>query len=224
MGTVREETWENNLEGMATSISTVYPGCTKDQERSFVTDAAGAQKQSSWGDAGDELQVTYYFAGIIEVIFCIIWAKFASRMKHEVRGSIHSMIRGDFLDVDRKNSLLWWLNSLFFSPSYFLPSAGFCIELHVNLFITLFASTVLEGSGSSCLFSQLCSQRTLLLTQLLRKAVLLMGQLPLHASLQGLAWVTPSVSHAWDVSHFQGLGLCQHIQRKGSSVSHLPSP
>lgn len=52
MGAVREETWESNLEGMAASPSTLYPGSTKDPERSVVADAAGAQKQSSWGVLG----------------------------------------------------------------------------------------------------------------------------------------------------------------------------
>lgn len=47
-----------------------------------------------------------YFAGIRDVVFCIISAKFASCGQDEFRGSTHSMISGSFLDVDRKDSLL----------------------------------------------------------------------------------------------------------------------
>jgi len=38
--------------------------------------------------------------------FCIISAKFASCWQDEVRGSSHSMMGGNFLDLDRKDSLL----------------------------------------------------------------------------------------------------------------------
>lgn len=84
---------------------------------------------------GDELQVTGYFVGITDVVFCIISAKFASCRQDEVRGSTHSMIGGNFLDLDRKDLLLWWSNSLFFPlPIFSLPSTGFGIELHISFF------------------------------------------------------------------------------------------
>lgn len=114
MGAVREEVQENNLEGMAASVSLLYPGCTKGQEGSVALGAGVARKQSSWEEAGDELQVTGYFAGITDVVFCIISAKFVSCRQGEVRGSTHLMITGDFLHLDRKDSLRWWSNSLFF--------------------------------------------------------------------------------------------------------------
>lgn len=47
MGAVGEEAWENNLEGMAASVSPLYPGCTKGQETSAASGAGVAQKQSS---------------------------------------------------------------------------------------------------------------------------------------------------------------------------------
>ena len=47
MGAVREEAQESNLEGMTASVSPLYPGCTKGQERSVALDVGVAQEQSS---------------------------------------------------------------------------------------------------------------------------------------------------------------------------------
>lgn len=60
---------------------------------------------------------TGYFAGITDGGFYSLSAAFGSCGRGDVRGSAHSIIGGKFLDLGRKDSLLW-SNSLFF-PSWF---------------------------------------------------------------------------------------------------------
>lgn len=65
------------MEGIAASLSPLYPSWTKGQERLVELDAGVAESRAlkgGWGGAASDA----YFAEITDVAFCVISAKFAS--------------------------------------------------------------------------------------------------------------------------------------------------